>query len=175
MGKIADDAEFIMQLALQRAKQHDQNAFKNDVEYVEDLVKLQTERPQDDPLCLPGGPETFQTKSCDMPPEDYIEERADATCKYLYDAIKESSSGVMIGYRLRCHHPYMDRLPEMQEAVKTYEALVRLLIHLYELKHNPDTGGEFKARFEACKQVFGELKESWEGLLFHDPSARLDR
>lgn len=175
MGKTADDAEFIKQLALQRAKQHDEKAFKNDVEYVEDLIKLKTKRAQDDPLCLPGGPETFQTASCDRPPEDLIEEKSDAACKYLFNSIKESEAGILVGFKLKCHHPYMDRLPKMQETVKSYESLVRVLLHLYELRHNPDTAGEFKVRYEACKQVAEELKEDWEGLLFHDPSARLDR
>jgi hypothetical protein len=175
MGKIADDAEFIRQLALQRAQQHDQKAFQNDVEYVEDLIKLQTKKPQDDPLCLPGGPETFQTASADKHPEDVKEEKSDAECKFLYNSITESAAGILVGFKLKCHHPYMDRLPQMEEIVRTYEAMTRLLLHLYELKHNPDTGGEFKARFESCKQVFEELKEGWQELLFCDATARLDR
>jgi hypothetical protein len=44
MDRIADDAEFIMKLAQQRAHEHAQKAFQNDVEYVKDLVKLQTTR-----------------------------------------------------------------------------------------------------------------------------------
>lgn len=175
MVNIADDAEFIMQLALQRAKQHDATAFKNDVEYVEDLVKLQTTRLQDDPLCLPGGPETFQTKSCDVPPQDITEERSDAACKYLYNSITESVAGIMVGFKLKCHHPYMDRLPQMEEIVRTYESMMRLMLHLYEIRNHPGEDAERKARFESCKQVFEELKEGWRELLFYDPSTRLDR
>jgi hypothetical protein len=171
MDKIADDAETIKRLA----EQHARKAFENDSEFVEAASRLTTQKPKDDPLCLPGGPEMFQTASCDKPPEDYMEEQSDSPCKYLFNSIKESKSGILVGFRLKCHHPYMDRLPKMQAAVQTYESLVRLLVHLYELRMEPDISGECKARFEACKQVAEELKEDWEGLLFHDPSARLDR
>jgi hypothetical protein len=171
MTPVDNDADYIKTLAQQHAKK----AFENDAEYVAALAKIQTQRPEDDPLCLPGGPEMFQTASCDKPPEDEVEEKSDSACKYLYNSIKESKSGILVGFRLKCHHPYMDRLPMMQEAVRTYESLTRVLIHLYSLRMEPDISGECKARFDACKQVAEELKEDWEGLLFHDPSARLDR
>jgi hypothetical protein len=172
MSQNDDDAEYIKTLA----KRHAEKALANDTEYLEALSKIKKAQARDgDPLGLPGGPETFQTQSCDKPPEDYEEEQSDTACKYLYNAIKESSSGILVGFKLKCHHPYMDRLPKMQEAVKAYESLVRVLLHLYSLRTEPDTTGECKVRFEACKQVAEELKEDWEGLLFHDPSARLDR
>lgn len=175
MGKFTDDVEFIRQLALQRAQQHDAKAFANDVEYVKDIIKLKTKKPQDDPLCLPGGPETFQTASADKLPADTQEEKSDAECKYLYNSITESVTGILVGFELKCRHPYMARLPQMQEAAKTYESLVNVLIHLYSLRMEPDISGECAMRFDACKQVFEELKEAWEGLLYYDTIAVIDR
>lgn len=157
------------------ARKHAAAALKNDTEFAEALAKLETEKPQDDPLCLPGGPESFQTASCDKPEEDLKEEKSDTACQYLYNAIKESKSGILVGFRIRCHHPYMDRVPEMQEAVHSYESLTRVLIRICELSNFPEAREECKVRLAVCKRVADELKEDWSGLLFHDPTARLDR
>jgi fructoselysine-6-P-deglycase FrlB-like protein len=69
----------------------------------------------------------------------------------------------------------MDRLPQMEEIVRTYESMMRLMIHLYELRNYPGEEAERKSRFESCKQVSEELKEQWKELLFCDATARLDR